>query len=137
SHSSPTRACPHVLIFRQNGEVSAPRRDVLPLPMTGFSADDLHQHADAMRRLARDLLPDRSLADDVVQQAYVTAIERPPPATFGLGGWLLSIVRSRAIDLQRSEVRRRQREGAVANTAHNASLTPSETAERFELQAAI
>src|SRR5690606_21443129 len=78
-----------------------------------------------------------SLADDVVQQAYVTAIERPPPATFGLGGWLLSIVRSRAIDLQRSEVRRRQREGAVANTAHNASLTPSETAERFELQAAI
>src|SRR5690606_36674544 len=101
------------------------------------SADDLHQHADAMRRRARDLLPDCSLAEDVVQQADVTAIERPPPATFGLGGWLLSIVRSRAIDLQRSEVRRRQREGAVANTAHNASLTPSETAERFELQAAI
>jgi len=105
--------------------------------MTGFSSDDLHLHADTMRRLARDLLPDCSLADDAVQQAYVTAIERPPVRTSGLAGWLLSIVRSCAIDLQRSEARRRAREQTVAEDGDDTSVTPTQTAERFEVQAAI
>ena len=105
--------------------------------MTGFSRHDLHQHADAMRRLARDLLRDSALADDAVQQAYATAIERPPALASGIAGWLLSIVRSCAIDLQRSEARRKRREHAVADDGDAASVTPTQTAERFELQEAI
>jgi DNA-directed RNA polymerase specialized sigma24 family protein len=48
--------------------------------MTAFSAADMCQHADAMRRLARDLLRDPALADNAVQQACVTALTRPPAA---------------------------------------------------------
>lgn len=84
--------------------------------MTGFSADDLCQHAAAMRRLARDLLADAALADDAVQQAYVTALTRPPAARVAVGAWLRAVVRSCALDLRRSEGRRRRREQLVSRS---------------------
>ena len=67
-----------------------------------------------MRRIASALLRDKGLAEDVVQQAFVIAIEKPPPRADGLGAWLRRVVRHRAIDLRRASERRRRRELAVA-----------------------
>ena len=102
--------------------------------MPAFSADDLHEHADAMRRLARDLLADASLAEDAVQQACVTALTRPPTARIAVAAWLRAVVRSCALDLLRSEGRRRRREQRVAKPE---PIAPEDTAERLELQEAI
>jgi RNA polymerase sigma-70 factor (ECF subfamily) len=102
--------------------------------MTAFSADDLSQHADAMRALARDLLRDPALADDAVQQACVTALTRPPAARIAVGAWLRAVVRSCALDLLRSQGRRQRREQRVAA---GEPITSGDTAERLELQAAI
>lgn len=102
--------------------------------MTAFSADDLFQHADALHRLARDLVADPALADDAVQQAYLTALRRPPRQRVADGGWLRAVVRSCSLDLLRAEGRRRRREQAAAPVPAPAA---DQTAERLELQEAI
>ena len=56
--------------------------------MTSFSDEDLCRHAGSMRALARDLLADDALADDAVQQAYVTALTRPPATRVAVASWL-------------------------------------------------
>ncbi|HEX6811579.1 MAG TPA: sigma-70 family RNA polymerase sigma factor [Planctomycetota bacterium] len=101
--------------------------------MTQFSADDLTQHADAMRRLARDLLADASLADDAVQQAWVTALTRPPAARVAVAAWLRAVVRSCALDLLRSEGRRRRREELVRRRAPIVQATD----DRLDWQEAV
>ncbi|MCA8965535.1 MAG: sigma-70 family RNA polymerase sigma factor [Planctomycetes bacterium] len=103
--------------------------------MSEFSADDLTQHATAMRRLAWDLLHDAGLAEDAVQQAFVTALQRPPAVRTGLAGWLRCVVRNCATDLLRAEGRRKRRESRL--TPPQESPTPAATAQRLEGQAAI
>ncbi len=72
-------------------------------------ADNLHtyfadpakweQATRALQSVARAIVGDQDSAEDIVQSAWVTAMQRPSKA-IGLG-WLLALVRSRSIDALR------------------------------------
>lgn len=72
-----------------------------------------------VRALARSLVADE--ADDVVQQAWVRALEQRRETVRDLRSWLARLVRNLAIDLQR----RRKRRGAREDAAAPPSLVPS------------
>lgn len=76
--------------------------------------EDLTRHADALRRIALAVVRDEAAADDVLQSAYVTALERP--GTQGGFAWMASVVHRRAIDFCR-RVRARSRVRARASGA--------------------
>lgn len=71
------------------------------------------QHGGAVKAVARRVLKDDALADDVVQDVFVTlwrAPERYDGARGSLRTFLLTVAHRRAVDLVRSEVARIQRE---------------------------
>ncbi|HKD99615.1 MAG TPA: sigma-70 family RNA polymerase sigma factor, partial [Planctomycetota bacterium] len=71
-------------------------------------------HAEWVRALARRLVRDADLADDVAQSAWVAAIETPPAADRSPRRWLAAVLRSRAIDVRRAAARALRRERAIA-----------------------
>jgi RNA polymerase sigma-70 factor (ECF subfamily) len=74
-----------------------------------------------LQRLARGIVGDDSAADDVVQQTWLAAIERPPRSRASMRGWLARVVRNTATNRARSEVRRADHERRFASEeAHNA-----------------
>lgn len=77
-------------------------------------ADDLAQHAGFLRAVARGLVADEHLAEDVVQQAYLQALARPPESRGFLRAWLARVVRNLALNRARGEARRSARERAAA-----------------------
>ena len=83
--------------------------------MTEPSAEALLAHAGFLRALARSLLLDEGQAEDVVQEAYLAAIHRPPPAG-GARSWLAAVTRNLALKRLRTETRVRHREAAAART---------------------
>ena len=98
--------------------------------------EDLLAHGRWMRRLARGLVRDDASADDVVQDAYAAALERPPPDGAPVRGWLAGVVRNRARQRWRSESRRTAREERVARARRPLPST-DELAARVELQRVI
>jgi RNA polymerase sigma factor (sigma-70 family) len=75
---------------------------------------ELVTHAAFLRALARGLLADEHLAEDVVQQAFLQALARPPAERGFLGAWLARVVRNLALNTARGEGRRSARERAAA-----------------------
>jgi RNA polymerase sigma-70 factor (ECF subfamily) len=69
-----------------------------------------------VRALARSLLSDPSIAEDVAQDTWVAATERPPRARDGAGlkAWLASVTRTLARQSVRSTNRRTARERMAA-----------------------
>ena len=63
-----------------------------PEPDPG-SIYDLLQHADWVRALARGLLNDSAMVDDVVQEVWAAALKNPPRNPDAAPGWLKSVVR--------------------------------------------
>jgi len=61
-------------------------------------------------RSARGLVADDNAADDVVQEIWRQALERPPAAGHGLGAWLRTVTRRQALKHRRGEARRLRRE---------------------------
>ncbi|MEW6744730.1 MAG: sigma-70 family RNA polymerase sigma factor [Planctomycetota bacterium] len=74
-----------------------------PPPVT---ADLLLSHAAFLRRLARTLIADEHLADDVVQQTWLAAFEKPPRSEGALRAWLSRVARSVATQIGRRERQR-------------------------------
>ncbi|MHC4952565.1 MAG: sigma-70 family RNA polymerase sigma factor [Planctomycetota bacterium] len=72
-------------------------------------SDDLFpqmlEHGEFLRRLARALLADPHRADDVVQEAYLAALTRPPLHTDNLRAWLARVVRNLSARTRRTEAR--------------------------------
>lgn len=66
--------------------------------------------ADWARGLARRLVRDEALADDVVQSAYLAALEKPPKQDAGRDAWLRRVIRNVALATRRSDSRREKRE---------------------------
>src|SRR5262245_10405295 len=66
-----------------------------------------------IRRLALGLAADVHLAEDLAQDAWVAALERPPATGKSVRGWLATVLRHRARDLVRERVRRDERELAA------------------------
>ncbi len=103
-----------------------------PVPL---DLEALLRESDWLRRLAGALVHDSQAAEDLVQEAWVAALEHPP-RTGGrrsrLRAWLRTIVRHRARDAQRDGSGRTWHERQAARNS------PSEdgptVAERLELQ---
>jgi RNA polymerase sigma factor (sigma-70 family) len=87
-----------------------------------------------LRALARSLVGDPSLADDLVQDAWVAALERPPRARAGVGprAWLATVARNLARQRGRGAAGARARERAVARP--EALPSASESVERVAAQ---
>jgi RNA polymerase sigma-70 factor (ECF subfamily) len=79
-----------------------------------FDAGELLRHATWLRALARALVrPDD--VDDVVQEAWVAALARPPRSALALRTWLERVVHNVARQLSRSTIRRARREQSSAS----------------------
>ena len=94
----------------------------MPTPPT-IGTDILLDHARALRGLARGLLRDDD-AEDVVQDTWVAALERPPADADRAGGWLHRVAERMARKRRRIESRRTARERAVAQGTEGASVDP-------------
>lgn len=73
------------------------------------------EYGDQLALRARRVLGSEADADDAVQEVMLTLLDAPHllSSVDRLGGWLLTMVRRRAIDLVRSETRRTARESGV------------------------
>ncbi|MCI0339867.1 MAG: sigma-70 family RNA polymerase sigma factor [Planctomycetales bacterium] len=80
------------------------------------SPESLLAHGDFVRGLARSLLWDPELADDVVQQAFLAALSRPPLDAARPRAWLAAVVRNLAAKALRGASRRAAREAAAARS---------------------
>lgn len=67
-----------------------------------FQADSPLAHAAALRALARALTWDEATAEDLVQETWLTAMEKRPHGGEGLGAWLRAVMRRRAAHKNRS-----------------------------------
>ncbi len=76
-------------------------------------AELIERHA-WVRSLARTLVADSNAADDLVQDAWIAAIERGPDGDGRLRGWLARVVRNLARQRWRSTQRRVDRERLVS-----------------------
>jgi RNA polymerase sigma-70 factor (ECF subfamily) len=74
----------------------------------------LLKQAEFVRTLARSLLKDEHLADDVAQDTWVAAIERAPSQVVNLRAWLATVVRNFVTRRHRGESRRKHRERECA-----------------------
>ncbi len=80
-----------------------------------LNLDELREHTDAVRRLARRILRDDARADDVVQETWLMALRRPPRERARLGAWLGRVARNFALRARRDDRRRRRHEEATAD----------------------
>lgn len=83
-----------------------------------------------LQGMARALVHEPSLAEDVVQETWVAALIRPPRGPEG--PWLAAVVRRATRFWQRSEGRRRTREERAARS--EAVSSPAELLERVEIE---
>ena len=72
-------------------------------------------HSEWLNRLARNLVPDPNEADEVVQEAWMRAMESPPEDTSNVRGWLARVAR---------RVVSRRRRSAIRRGDHEAGATP-------------
>lgn len=87
-----------------------------------------------VRSLARQMLSDPSLADDVVQDVWLAAHQHgPAEAGSGLRAWLHAVTRNRVRRLVRTDRRRTAREQAVAATTSTTAESPADVVERAAL----
>jgi RNA polymerase sigma-70 factor (ECF subfamily) len=106
-----------------------------PLSTTShLSIDTLLSHASGLRALARGLLGDEDAAEDVLQETWIAALERPP--TGEPGGWLRSVTRHLALKRRRGETRRSSRERSVSR-AEALESTDDLVAQRETLQRVV
>ncbi len=74
----------------------------------------LEEHGSFVRSLARSLLADPQGADDLAQDAWVAAMERPPRHAENLRGWFATVVHRLARQARRNAELRSLREAASA-----------------------
>ncbi|MCZ6786649.1 MAG: sigma-70 family RNA polymerase sigma factor [Planctomycetota bacterium] len=94
------------------------------------SPEELLRHRSFLASLARSLVGDEHLAQDVVQDAYVAALERPPAGP-NVRAWLAAVTRNLARMRRRSRGRRSRHE-ALARPASQLPTT-EEAVQRVEL----
>jgi RNA polymerase sigma-70 factor (ECF subfamily) len=104
-------------------------------PPSAAATEQLLAHTEWLRRVARALTTNAEDADDVVQQTWLAAIERPPAHAGNLRGWLATLARN----LVRSRRRSRERETARTHALPPPppAPTPAESVARAELQQAV
>ena len=96
--------------------------------------EQLLAHAPWARALARELVLDQARADDVVQQAWLAACERPPTPGPGLRVWLARRIRNVARNQRRADARRAQHEELAAAPERSNEPPVSDVVSEFEAQ---
>ena len=86
----------------------------MPPPPARFDLEQLLAQRPRLTALARRLLADEHGAEDVVQEAWVAALERPPRDARAIGAWMREVVRTLALRRRRGERRSRAREERIA-----------------------
>ena len=79
-----------------------------------IDAEALLEQAVWLKRLARDLVGDPSLADDLTQETMLRALERPPRERRALRAWLRIVAQNLSRQIGRSEGARRNRRARCA-----------------------
>src|SRR5262245_23332549 len=105
------------------------------------SPEALLEHATWLRALARSLVGDAALADDLTQETWVAALRRPPEGDRDVRPWLGTVLRNVARFRGRGDGNRAARERAAAATAaatgaggEPAAPSSEELLERHETQ---
>lgn len=95
---------------------------------TTIPLDELLLHSGWARRLARQLVRDESAADDLVQEAWVAAMRRPPAQGVSPRGWLARVLENAARMRHRGDSRRsaRERREVLADDAPAAAEVAAE-----------
>ncbi|MHC4380813.1 MAG: RNA polymerase sigma factor, partial [Planctomycetota bacterium] len=107
-------------------------------PTTAPDLDALLEHGGWVRALARSLVRDPDLADDVEQQTWLTAMQHPPSHGKNLRAWLGTVVRSVAGTHWRADKARQRRESVVGErqvareVQKASSAQPDSLAERMD-----
>src|SRR5262245_38579833 len=96
------------------------------------SIEALLAERDWVARLARRLVADASSADDLVQQAWLRFLVRPPRDEGSIRSWLRTVLRNEVLQTHRTDVRRERRENAVPQRP--ADVAPDEVVARAEEQ---
>jgi RNA polymerase sigma-70 factor (ECF subfamily) len=86
-------------------------------PTSHADVSELLQHSAWIRHLARVLVRDEALADDLVQETWLAALRSPPRAGEPARPWLAEVLRNALRMRLRGEGRRRRREEASAGDA--------------------
>lgn len=101
-------------------------------PPPNDSSELLQKHVGWLRALARELVSDPELAEDLTQDTLVIALERPPRDAGALRSWLSRVLRNRSAERYRGALARRGRETSRGPSA-DAEAT-DEIASRMQLQ---
>jgi RNA polymerase sigma-70 factor (ECF subfamily) len=96
---------------------------------------DLARQHRRLRRLVVALVGDEHGAEDVVQDAWLRALEHGPREPRALGAWLGTVTRRLASNLRRGQRRRSEREQDAARA--EALPSSQEIAARLELEARV
>ena len=91
---------------------------------------ELLENASWLRRLALSLVRDPNLADDLVQQTMVAALESAPQKSTKQRPWLARILRNKLYVRHRTETRRHSREARVS--IEECGELPHDAVERAE-----
>jgi RNA polymerase sigma-70 factor (ECF subfamily) len=105
---------------------------IAPLTPPKIDAEELLAQAQWVQRLARSLVRDASVAEDLVQETWLAALGRAPSDEGRLRTWLARVVRNFARQSRRGEANRARREEVSARS--ESSPSASDTAERLEAQ---
>ena len=89
------------------------------------NATTVLEHLDWVRGLARSLVRDASVADDITQEAWLAALRRPAAAGVASRGWLARVVRN--------AVRQENRRAAIRSEHEERARLRDETASTDEL----
>lgn len=95
-----------------------------------FAPQDLLEHRPWVRALARSLVRDPALADDLEQDTWVRALTRTPEAPRSPRAWLATVMRNRLRDVRRGDERRGAREERAARA--DAPPSPAELAAQAD-----
>jgi|GEM_PF-6712023 len=88
----------------------------------------LLSHEEFVRALSRRLVIDEHLVDDVVQETWLAALERPPRSAGALRAWLGTVARNFIFSMGRDDRRRVLRERRARKT--DGAPSPAEIVER-------
>ncbi|MCG5052017.1 MAG: sigma-70 family RNA polymerase sigma factor [Myxococcales bacterium] len=100
--------------------------------------EDLQQHQRWLKKLATDLTRNAEAAEDLVQDAFLAVLRRPPPAVsppLDMRAYLAGVVRNLYRMAVRTDVRRERRESLVSPPA--AEPAPDLLADRASAAAAL
>ncbi len=93
---------------------------------------EIHDHQAFLRRLARGLVADEHHAEDLVQDAWVAALRRPPGAPGALRAWFVRVIRNASANRAVQRDRRARREEEAARLERVCG--PDAMEERLELE---